>query len=158
MYRNWEDKSGTRWVCDYHVKASAMSAPAIRMVAVNVGSYDDGFGVEFRPVLAITSTTYMEWRKRSPGQTFPDLPGTAKDARREGWEPQPQETYMGYVVMPGPDDQNFPDTLDAIRMDATVNTIERLACAPWAPEEDSARFAALVEELKKDLAKKMNPA
>lgn len=155
MYRIWTDKFDVRWAIDQTIVTRSLATPAIRMVAVNVGAYEDGFGVEYRPVLAITSTTYVEWRKRAPGESIPKVPGNAALARREGWEPREQDSYCGYVVMGTQYDEHWPDVIDPENMETAYNVVERLVAAPWPEAEDEARLKLVVEDLKKELVKKM---
>jgi hypothetical protein len=117
-------------------------------LAKEVAGRAAGFGalVTVLPVLALESRVYREYRipKDRLGRGFPGMAGTEREARERGWRLHYQGTEVRPVFV---HHEGAGSTWLEGADDAIPGSAWELVAAPWHPDEDLKRLAAVVTRI-----------
>jgi hypothetical protein len=141
-------ESKLRTVSCERALTAQVCTPACRLVVVECWADDARgeleYGSTVYPVVAVLArvvTTYS----RQTSATYPDESGTEQQLLQDGWRLERQECCTSALIV-------HEECGDLVRHDDRLfladSAVNKLVCAPWPAEEDEARLADVVAELK----------
>lgn len=128
--------------------------PAVRMVVINAWAWaEDGkvLGAsQVLPVLALQAAVTRRFRKLTHEERYPDTSGTERELIEKGWNLDEQDARVSALIC----DKEYGLIAHDDLLFESDNSLMRLVCTPWPPEEDEKRLAPIRGEVEQEIVER----